>query len=326
MQHCLLPAFLLIPLANASAGENTGALSQGSKAQAKNGFVVANTQVPVEKIVRGTVRDGVRAVDTPEFASLEESQRWVAPHDLVLGIHVEGEARAYPEHLLDFHQVVNDEVAGIPVVLFWDPIAGLPMAFERKLGQRTLTFGVAGLVYQSHCLFYDRETESLWLSQQGRAIAGPLAGQQLKRLALRKEPLGAWAARYPKTRVLERPLPRRLDYRYSPFSAHWASKTVPYPVDHEDPRYHPKDLVLGVEYPGGAKAYPGSLLTEAGGRVVDDIEGQPVRVAYDSDTASFQWQMPAGWIPYESYWFAWKALHPDTHVWKGLDRLKPVVR
>ena len=307
------------------AEEGTGAAAKASEAQVHNGFDLEDSLVLPQKIVRGTARDGVRSVDTPQLASLEESKRWVAPSDLVLGIRVDDDARAYPEHLLDFHQVVNDEVQGVPIAVFWDPIAGLPMAFERKLGERTLTFGVAGLVYQSHCLVYDRETGSLWLPQQGRAIAGPLAGKRLVRIALRKEPLGAWAARYPETRVLERPLPRRIDYRYSPFSAHWASKTVPFPVDHEDSNYHPKDLVLGVEYPGGAKAYPGSLLTEAGGKVVDDIDGQPVRVAYDSETASFQWQMPADWIPYESYWFAWKALHPDTQVWKGVERLKPGV-
>ena len=187
----------------------------------------------------------------------------------------------------------------------------------RSLRKRNQLDSYCNIEYQSHCLFYDRETESLWLPQKGLAIAGPLAGQKLKRIALRKEPLAAWLEEHPRTRVLERPFLKQIDYRYSPFSTHWVSTKVPYPVDHVDPRFHPKDLVFGIVYPGGSKAYLGSAITEAGGKIVDEINGKPVRIAYDSSTASFRAEVPPSYDSYESYWFAWKALFPDTAGWEG---------
>ena len=318
----LVLSLLLFPLRASVAEPVSDVTGTTSRSDALNGFVLDGALVPPEKIVRGMERDGVRSVDEPRFSDLEAAQRWVAPDTVILGLSVKGDSRAYPEHLLDFHQVINDEVGGVPIVVFWDPIAGLPMAFERKIDDRILIFGVAGLIYQSHCLLYDGETKSVWFPQKGQAIAGPLAGQKLKRISLRKEPLGAWVREHPDTRVLDRPFLTKIDYRHSPFSTHWVSEKLPYPVDHTDSRFHPKDLVLGVEYPGGSKAYLGSLLTEAGGRVVDQIKGQTVRIAYDSDTASFQSEVPSSFGSYESYWFAWKTLHPDTEVWEGLQPLR----
>ena len=200
------------------------------------------------------------------------------------------------------------------------------LAFDRRLEKRTLDFGISGLLYQSHCLLYDRQTESLWLPIQGMAISGPLAGRRLIRLPLRKEPMATWFENHPETGVLERPMLKQIDYRFSPFSAYWASTEIPYPVDGLDSRFHPKEIVLGVEYPGGSRAYLGSTLTSAGGRVVDEVDGKRVRVSYDSETATFTHELPDGLEATEAYWFVWKAFHPDTTVWQGavpLDRPSP---
>jgi hypothetical protein len=289
-------------------------LGQGA-GERPNGFDLAGAAVPREAILAGgPPRDGIPRVDEPRFASLETAT-WVAATSIVLGVEIAGDARAYPVHLLEYHQVVNDVVGGVPVVVTYDPIAGVPRVYRRELGGRLLRFGVSGLIYNANFLLYDLETESLWSQFLGRAIAGGLAGRVLARVAVRQEPLGAWAGRHPGTRVLERPLPERIDYRYSPYEVHWISEKIPFPVAARDDRFHPKELVVGVVVAGRGRAYLGSALTAAGGHAEDEIAGRRIRIDYDTNLAAFRWDAPADAEVTEAYWFAWKAFHPETEVW-----------
>jgi hypothetical protein len=254
-------------------------------------------------------------VDLPSFVSPEDAF-WVMPSNPVLGVELDGEVRAYPVHLLEWHQVVNDVVGEIPVAITYDPLAGAPIAFRRKIGGRTFTFGVSGLVYNASALLYDRETESLWAPLLGQAVAGERAGARIERVTVRQEPLGAWLARAPQSLVLMRPDLKRIDYRYSPYSRYWVEDRIPYPVVSKDERFHAKELVLGVAIGDQARAYLGSLITEAGGSVRDEFQGKAIQIEYDSEHGVFAWQVPGGVEVTESYWFSWKAFHPKTEVWR----------
>jgi len=285
-----------------------------------NGFDLDGATVPREAIVAGGPgRDGIRSVDAPEFAPPEEAT-WVAADTPVLGVEAGGEARVYPVHLLEYHQIVNDVLGGVPVAITYDPLSAVPLAFLRTVAGRTLTFGVSGLLYNSNFLMYDRETESLWSQFEGRAIAGPLAGTRLTRVRAHQEPVAAWLIRHSGSRVLARPDPKKIDYRYSPYSAYWVSEKIPFPVDEVDPTYHPKEVVVGLRAEGKSRAYLGSLMIEAGGRVVDDFEGRKVRIAYNKETATFSWEIPEDVAITEAYWFAWKAFRPKAEIWQGLEK------
>ena len=299
--------------------EMTGATDKADR-KSRNGFDVSNASLPGDKIVAGgPARDSIRSVDRPEFADSEAAALWVAPANAVIGLSLGDVAHAYPVHLLEYHQVVNDDLGGVPVVVSYDPLAGVPLAYERKLAGRTLEFGVSGLVYQSNFLLYDRQTESLWLPWSGQAIAGPMLGKRLARLRVRQEPFAAWLHRHPDSLVLVRPMLKQIDYRYSPYSAYWGSETIPFPVDSVDPTYHPKEVVVGLRADGKTRAYLGSIMRRSGGRVVDDFAGRKVRIAYDTETGTFTWQIPEDVEVTEAYWFAWKALEPDTEVWQGIE-------
>ena len=100
---------------------------------------------------------------------------------------------------------------------------------------------------------------------------------------MRQEHLATWLARHPTTRVLERPQPERIDYRYSPFKAYWLDDKIPYPVATRDERFHAKELVLGVEVDGRSRAYLGSRLAAAGLQLEDEIAGRKVRIDYEPD-------------------------------------------
>ena len=305
---------------NADTGQRQVAAESRPAAEPWNGFDVSNASVAKDKIVAGgPPRDAIHSVDSPEFADAETAGRWVAPSNTVIGFEVGEAAHSYPVHLMEYHQIVNDEVGGVPVVISYDPLTGLPAAYRRRVSDRTLEFGVSGLVYQSSFLLYDRQTQSLWLQWSGEAIAGPMLGERLERLRVRQEPFAVWRERHPDTKVLVRPMLKQIDYRYSPYSAYWGSDTIPFPVDTVDPTYHPKELVLGLRAGDQARAYLGSVMLRSGGRVVDDFAGHKVRLAYDTDSGTFTWQVPDGIEISEAYWFAWKAFQPDTEVWQGLE-------
>ncbi len=285
-----------------------------SSPETLNGFSLDGLRVEQSLLVRGAVRDGIKAVDEPGFVP-PEAATWVAPDNLVLGLALGEVAHAYPVHVLEFHQIVNDALGGEPVLVTYDPLAGAPRAFGRRLGERTLRFGVSGLLHNASFLLYDRETRSLWSAWTGEAVAGPLAGKRLPALPVRQEPLARWLERAPTTRVLERPAPRRIDYRYSPFSSYWVADSIPFPVAARDERFHAKEVVLGLRVGKLRRAYLGSALTAAGGSLEDRLGGHGVRISYDSEVSAFDYEVPKEVEVREAYWFAWKAFVPDTEVW-----------
>jgi hypothetical protein len=288
-----------------------------------NGFSLENLAVPRDAILEGgPARDKIRSVDSPEFVPPPEAT-WSPPPVTVLGVALEDAAHAYPVHLVEYHQVVNDELGGVPILLSYDPLSGVPRAYRRTVDGKVLHFGVSGLLYNAQFLLFDRETESLWAHYEGRAIAGPLAGKKLEAIPVRQEPMGAWFQRHPYTLVLARPELKRIDYRHSPYEEYWVSEKIPFEVRARDDRYHPKEVVLGIEVDGVRRAYLGSILTGEGGRIIDEVASRKVRIAYDSESGTFQWEAPDGVQVTDAYWFAWKAFHPDTEIWHDRPAEKP---
>jgi hypothetical protein len=93
-------------------------------------------------------------------------------------------------------------------------------------------------------------------------------------------------------------------------------------VEARDRRFHAKELVVGVVAGGKPRAYLASLITANGGRVEDDLGGKKIVIRYDKQRGVFECDVPAGVTVTESYWFAWKAFHPDTTIWKDPGAVK----
>lgn len=291
------------------------AVAKESSPKDLNGFSITRPLVARDKIIPGgPQRDDIPRVDQPKFASIEEAN-WVSADALVIGVVLGGEARAYPIHLLERHQVVNDRFQATPIAVTFDPIAGTPIVYQRSVNGRVLTFGISGLIYNSNFLLYDLETESLWSQFLGKAIAGPLSGTQLQRINVHQEPAAAWFSRQRNSKVLMRPLPDKIDYSHSPFQRYWTEDRIPFAVEAKDERFHPKELVVGVSFKNQHRAYLGSILTANQKTVIDNFMGHTIQINYFSDLAMFSWDVPEAVQVTEAYWFAWKAFHPDTEIW-----------
>jgi hypothetical protein len=311
----LLAATILQAPDLASGAEPSAASSAEPSADAPNGFLLSDLRVPRDEIREGgPARDAIHSVDEPEFVPHAEAT-WVRGETPVIGLELDGEAHCYPVHVMEYHQIVNDTFGERRVALTYDPLTDSAIAYVAGAKGAPASFGVSGLIYQSNFLLYDRQSESLWSQMTGEAIAGPRSGQTLQRLRVRVEPMAIWHRRHPETRVLARPDKRRIDYRLSPYSAYWISEKLAFPVSIRDERFHPKELVLGAVSKGGAVAYLASMIEKAGGQLVDEIEGQRIRVVYEGETGTFSFEAPEALQITQAYWFAWKAFHPATRVW-----------
>jgi hypothetical protein len=131
----------------------------------------------------GPPRDGIRSIDDPAFIPIEDASVWLAGNEPVIALEINGDARAYPLQILIWHEIVNDVVGEVPVIVTFCPLCNSALVFDRRLNGETYEFGTSGLLRNSDLVMYDRTTESLWQQFTGEGIVGDLVGQQLTFLA-----------------------------------------------------------------------------------------------------------------------------------------------
>jgi hypothetical protein len=289
-----------------------------ARAQRRNGFDLAGALVAVDAIeAGGPPRDGIPAIDRPRFVPAAQAR--LADADRVLGLALGGVARAYPVRILNWHEVVNDRLGGLPVAVTYCPLCGTGMAFDARVGARESSFGVSGLLYNSDVLLYDRATESLWSQILSKAVTGPMKGTALTPLPLTHTSFAAWRARHPATEVLSTDTGFERDYARDPYDGYERVQRLMFDVQHRDGRLPLKEWVLGVRLGGEAKAYPFSVLerrVDANGRLADRIGAQDVQIRFDRTHRSAE-AFDAQGRPLPAlmaFWFAWVAFHPKTQV------------
>ena len=249
-----------------------------------NGFDVSNASISTLAIQRGgPPKDGIPAVDRPKFLSAAQAR--LADGDRILGVAVNGSARAYPVRILNWHEVVNDRFGERAVVITYCPLCGTGMAFDARAAGQPLSFGVSGLLYNSDVLLYDRKTQSLWSQILQSAISGPLKGSKLVSVPLTHTSWADWRRRHPATQVLSTDTGFTRDYARDPYAGYERVQSLMFEVQHRDDRFPSKEWVLGIDVGGSTKAYPFSVLArrvDARGELVDSVGGKRLRVRYDA--------------------------------------------
>ncbi len=264
-------------------------------------FDLSNLRVPRELLVAGGLpRDGLPALIDPAVTTVADVRRGSrlagvrVLHDVdpVIGVSRGGEARAYPLWVMAWHEVANDTLGGEPILVTYSGLCDSSVAFLRRVGDLTPTFGVSGLLYNSNLLMYDRVesggASSLWSQLLFRAVSGPaaVASVELQRIPAEVVSWGEWSARYPDTTVvLPDPVRKRL-YRRDAYLAYFGSPKLHYPVNPL-----PENGAFPLKTPIVATR-------EADGWVVRSAVGASA---------------PAT-LAVHSLWFAWYAMHPESRV------------
>jgi hypothetical protein len=226
-------------------------------------------------------RDAISSIDDPAFGT----DYFGDPDDEVLVLDADP-PRAYPVRILSYHEIVNDETDR-PVAVTWCPICASGVVYDRRVEDRTLTFGVSGKLADDALVMYDRETGSEWKQSSGVCIAGELEGAELDVLPATFTRWEQFTAAHPDGVALQ-PAPGRdtAEYRMEPYERYFDSDGFGVGVmrgtgpgrewNRED--VDAKTRVLGVERGDDAVGYPRPVVEREGGIVTDTVGGNDIVV------------------------------------------------
>ncbi|MBI1823757.1 MAG: DUF3179 domain-containing protein [Nitrospirae bacterium] len=283
------------------------------------GFDFNRHSIPVKEIVSGgPPKDGIPALLKPQF--LDASQAlFLSDTDRLLELVQRGEAKAYPLKILNWHEIVNDQFGGRPVLITYCPLCGSGMGFDPVIKGKTYTFGVSGLLYKSDVLMYDHETESLWSQLKQEAVTGAMTGARLPLLPLVHTTWGVWRKEHPDTRVLSTETGYIRDYSRDPYGDYATSPRLMFPAGKTNSLYPAKEWMIGIVLDGKAKVYPFSELSKGEKVFSDQVGSSEVHIQYDPVSHSARIKDHSGNdLPaVTSYWFAWTAFYPETEVYRS---------
>ena len=302
-------------------------------------------KIRLEEITWGGVQvDGIPALDNPKLIAAADAGD-LLDDDLVFGVEINGDARAYPLRIMGWHEMFNEVIGGVPVALAYCTLCGSGILFESLIEGRNqpFVFGSSGLLSRSNKLMFDRETDSLWNQFTGKPVVGPLVGSgiQLKVLPVVISSWLRWRNSHPKTRVLSLETGYRRNYGSGVvYADYFGSQDLMFPARVDESQLQKKDYVFGIRSVAAAKAWPleaftgGAVINDAVGLLdvvlIGDAETRTVR-AYDRGGRLFEataernwlrgpgglWKIEEGMIVgpegthlarvpgHVAYWFAW---------------------
>ena len=297
-----------------------------------------------ESLDGGPGPDGIPSIDDPVFAPADDPPENLADGDPVFGVVLDGEAKAYPQYVLVWHEIGNDVVGDESVAVTYCPLTGTAQGFYRG----DVTFGVSGRLINSNLVMFDRETGSWWPQMLAQGIDGDHEGDVLGEFQLTWSSWGQWRDRHPGTVVLTEETGYVRDYGSDPYGGYNPTSGY-YSVDDEDTlfpplatddRFAPKEVVVGVRTEDGAAAVPTDRLRESG-LLEWSMGDEPYVAVYDPGLeAGHVYRNPDGLeleaddgavvvdgegyrpddlplecaIGVDAMWFAWYGYYPSTEV------------
>lgn len=259
----------------------------GTASDDLDAIMVADLPVPDQDLTVGAPKDGIPAIVDPAFGADWGETDWsLADDERVIGVTNDGDARAYPLAILNWHEIANDDFGG-PLLVTFCPLCGSGVVAERTVRGEATVFGVSGYLWHSDLVMYDRKTASLWSQILAKAIQGPMTGTQLSLLPSALSTWGEWRASHPDTEVLLPPphsstvtgRDASRNYDRDPYAGYAESRAVGITGREAPGELHPKTSVIGVTSGGTARAYPLEAVRTADGVVNDTVGDLPVVVA-----------------------------------------------
>ena len=244
--------------------------------------------VPYSDVLSGgPPKDGIPSIDNPQFVSVADADGWLGELEPVVLVEAGGAAKAYPLQVLTWHEIVNDEVGGVPISVTFCPLCNTAIGFQREFDGQVLDFGTTGRLRYSNLIMYDRQTETWWQQATGAGIAGKYAGSQLGFYPANIVSWQDFRERYPDADVLSRDTGYSRSYGRNPYAGYDNINNRPflYRGPRTPEELPPMARVLTVDLPEEAVAYPYETLETE--RVINDTVAQtPVALFWQPGTAS----------------------------------------
>ncbi|MEL7255569.1 MAG: DUF3179 domain-containing (seleno)protein [Pseudomonadota bacterium] len=260
----------------------------------------------------------IPAADNPAVSTAEEAT-WLKDSDVVFGIVVNGEARAYPRRIMEVREMVNDTLGGRDLGIPYCTLCGAAQAYFTDAvpaGVTRPTLRTSGLLIRSNKVMFDLETMSVLDTFLGRAVTGPLAekGVVLQQASVVTSEWGAWKAAHPQTTVLVEGLALGRDFDFR--NGRDANGPI-FPVGDVDPRLSVHEDVIGVVTASGtpvafqrSKAF--TALSQG-----QEVSVENVRLVMDGTGIKAVDEAGEDLGSHQAFWFAWSQFHPGTDLWEG---------
>jgi hypothetical protein len=288
---------------------------------ASYGFDLSNLALPPSALVAsGNPKDGIRAIPEPlvetitppevDLIAKNEHIRFLVPSDRVIGVFLNGVARAYPVRVLALHELVNDTVGGVPIAVTWAPLCDSAVVFDRRIdgpAAPPAEFGHSGLFVSSNSVFFDRRPdpgqESLWPQLALRAVSGPAAGKAMTLIPYELVTWQQWTREHPDTRVLLGLRRLKKEYGSEPYNTYLHNDDVKFPVDPlwNTPGIPRKTRIIVT--PAAPPAAPSPAPLHWSAQAAADASTRPAATSMAATSPP----------PLHTFLFAWYAQHPaDT--------------
>jgi len=323
-----------------SRGSNSARQSQG----------IISTNEP--RIIPDVPKDAIPPLTSPLYEDADKTS--LRDQDFIVGYENDGDARAYPIGIMNWHEIVNETIGGKRVLVTYCPLTYTGMVFDPQIDNLELTFGNTGALYESNLVMYDNETNSSWWQVGGMSIDGALKTSRMRLLPSITTTWRDWRRVHPDSQVLSRQTGFSRPYDQDHYEGYNKSGGPVFPVSVTDSRRGPKEIIVGLEEGRTGRAYP---LEEIGlDVVIDEVNGKKVAIYsnpsertgvlfdpmlgdreldfkiaeggfVDNDTGS-SWNIGGiatsgplkgsklRQIPaFTGFWFAWSSLHPNSNIY-----------
>lgn len=222
----------------------------------------------------GPGKDGIPALEDPEFIPAQEAD-YLSDDELVIGFVSEGEARAYPLQILDWHEIINDRVGSVDIAITYCPLTGTGIGWNRVVYGTVTTFGVSGLLYNSNLIPYDRITGSNWSQIRLDCVNGTLKGTKVVTFPLIETSWLSWKLMYPHSTVVTRNTGYNRDYGRYPYGNYRTQNHfLLFPVANSDERIPNKERVLGIIQSENVRVYRFTEFQDSVTVVHDNLMGK----------------------------------------------------
>ena len=314
------------------------------------------TRIRLDEVRWGGVhQDGIPPLRQPKMLTAAEAQ-YLEDNNIVFGIEINGDVRAYPKRILAWHEMFVDEIGGTKFAGVYCTLCGAVILYKTEYKGIQHDLGTSGFLYRSNKLMYDKATQSLWNTTWGEPVIGPLVGRgiRLERSYLVTTTWGEWKRRHPHSKVLSLETGYSRDYDEGvAYQQYFATDELMFSISTSDDRLKNKDEVLALSFPGysddtmaisasflqNRPIYVSRLgtlkfivLTDSSGanRVYETKDH--LFTSYDQDivvidSEGAEWKLSEDKLKkddlelarlpaHRAFWFGWHAAFPDTQLIK----------
>lgn len=258
----------------------------------------------------------IPAADNPKVSTASDAT-WLKDDDIVFGIEINGEARAYPRRIMEVREMVNDTLGGRDLGIPYCTLCGAAQAYftdQMPAGVDRPVLRTSGLLIRSNKVMYDVNTSSVFDTFLGHAVTGPLAdkGIKLGQASVITTDWGTWKRDHPQTTVLVESLALGRDFD---FRNGRDAKGPIFPIGDVDPRLDVQEDIIGVITASGTPvAFQRSKVIaalESGA----SVSFENVNLTLDAGGVKAVDAQGADLGSHQAFWFAWSQFHPTTALW-----------